>query len=80
MPTTKNIERPPSSKPKSAHGGTRVGAGRKKGSGPLGETTKVMRVPASKAEGLKAWLLAQAEFENQVKEIDQLASNVSNTV
>ncbi|SFR49673.1 LexA family transcriptional regulator [Thiomicrospira sp. ALE5] len=41
---------------KSAHGGKRQGAGRKAGSGPFGEPTKVMRVPVSKVSMMKAWL------------------------
>lgn len=41
---------------KPAHGGLRKGAGRKKGSGPYGEATKVIRVPASKVSVIKDWL------------------------
>lgn len=41
---------------KPAHGGLRKGAGRKKGSGPYGEPTKVIRVPASKVSVIKDWL------------------------
>ncbi|AHF01189.1 peptidase S24 [Thiomicrospira aerophila AL3] len=41
---------------KSGHGGKRAGAGRKAGSGPFGEATKVMRVPASKVTLIKSWL------------------------
>ncbi|WFE68933.1 translesion error-prone DNA polymerase V autoproteolytic subunit [Thiomicrospira sp. R3] len=39
-----------------AHGGKRKGAGRKSGSGKFGEPTKVIRVPESKVERVKAWL------------------------
>lgn len=45
-------------------GGARPGAGRKKGSGRYGEPTKVMRVPASKAAAIQAWLKAQAQPDN----------------
>ena len=41
------------------HGGVREGAGRKKGSGPYGETTKVVRIPESKVAEVKAWLKQQ---------------------
>ncbi|GAB6035142.1 LexA family protein [Galenea microaerophila] len=37
-------------------GGARPGAGRKKGSGPFGEPTKVVRIPESKVPVVKAWL------------------------
>ncbi len=37
-------------------GGKRAGAGRKTGSGPFGESTKVMRVPESKVTLIKSWL------------------------
>ena len=42
-----------------AHGGSREGAGRKKGSGKFGEPTKVMRVPQSKVSAIQAWLNLQ---------------------
>ncbi|AEG31611.1 LexA family protein [Thiomicrospira cyclica] len=44
------------SKDKSGRGGKREGAGRKAGSGPYGEATKVMRVPGSKVTLIKTWL------------------------
>ncbi|WP_019894357.1 LexA family protein [Hydrogenovibrio halophilus] len=44
----------------SRHGGARPGAGRKKGSGPYGEPTRVMRVPESKVSAIRHWLKAQA--------------------
>lgn len=40
------------------HGGARLGAGRKKGSGKFGESTKVMRVPESKVAQIQQWLNA----------------------
>lgn len=40
-------------------GGAREGAGRKKGSGTFGESTKVMRVPESQVEPIKHWLKQQ---------------------
>jgi len=61
------------------HGGSRSGAGRKKGSSPLGETTKVIRVPESKAQSIKNWLLEQAEFERQNKEIEALKSETNDS-
>ncbi|WP_127471048.1 LexA family protein [Thiomicrorhabdus aquaedulcis] len=42
-----------------SHGGSRSGAGRKKGSGRFGEATKVVRVPESKVAIIKSWLAAQ---------------------
>lgn len=44
------------SKGKVIHGGARLGAGRKRGSGKFGESTKVMRVPESKVAQIKEWL------------------------
>ncbi len=44
------------SKDKPGRGGKREGAGRKAGSGPYGEATKVMRVPGSKVTLIKTWL------------------------
>lgn len=44
------------SKDKPGRGGKREGAGRKAGSGPYGEATKVMRVPESKVTLIKTWL------------------------
>lgn len=40
-----------------ARGGIRPGQGRKPGSGPYGEPTQVIRVPASRVSEIKAWLL-----------------------
>lgn len=54
------------------HGGKRPGAGRKKGSGPFKEPTKVLRVPESKADQIKLWLLEQAQVANQVEALDEL--------
>lgn len=45
--------------PADGRGGARSGAGRKKGSGAFGESTKVMRVPESQVEPLKQWLEQQ---------------------
>ncbi len=43
-------------------GGSRQGAGRKKGTGKFGESTKVIRVPESKVASIQAWLnLSQAQ-------------------
>jgi len=39
-----------------SHGGSREGAGRKKGTGKFGEPTKVMRIPQSKVSAIQAWL------------------------
>ena len=47
------------------HGGAREGAGRKKGSGPYGEDTRVIRVPISKIETVKSWLKQTAQQANQ---------------
>lgn len=41
---------PPAEKPKSRRGGARPGAGRPKGQGPYGETTKPVRIPVSKID------------------------------
>ena len=46
------------SKNKVIHGGARLGAGRKRGSGKFGEATKVMRVPESKVAEIEQWLNA----------------------
>lgn len=40
------------------HGGARTGAGRPKGKGPYGEKTRVMRIPESQVERVKAFLEA----------------------
>ena len=42
---------------KNKHGGLRSGAGRKSGTGKYGESTKVMRVPASKVTDIKNYIL-----------------------
>jgi DNA polymerase V len=39
-----------------SHGGKRANAGRPKGQGKYGETTKLMRVPISRTEDVKAFL------------------------
>ena len=57
-PASKYVEKP-------CHGGTRSGAGRKKGSGQFGEPTKVVRVPESKVAILKSWLKLQKESESK---------------
>lgn len=62
-------EKPRSS---SRYGGARKGAGRKKGSGVFGETTKVIRIPISKEQQVKDWLLQQAALEKQLKEAREL--------
>jgi len=41
-------------------GGSRPGAGRKPGTGPYGEATRVMRVPASRVAEIKAYLATPA--------------------
>jgi DNA polymerase V len=43
-----------------SHGGSRAGAGRKKGSGAYGEVTKVVRIPESKVAEVKQWLATQS--------------------
>ncbi len=52
-------QKPPLKNVKLSHGGSRKGAGRKKGSGLYGEPTQVMRVPASKVSVIKDWLANQ---------------------
>lgn len=47
------------------HGGKRLGAGRKLGSGRFGEKTKVMRVPESKVPAIQAWLNLQGAIDQQ---------------
>ena len=42
---------------KHTHGGLRVGAGRKKDTGPYAEPTKVVRIPYSRVEAVKNFLL-----------------------
>ena len=44
-----------------SHGGRRPGAGRKPGYGPFGEATVPIRVPASQAETVRAWLDRQKQ-------------------
>lgn len=44
-----------------SHGGARIGAGRKKGSGAFNEATKVVRIPESKVADVKLWLAQQAQ-------------------
>ena len=60
------------------HGGKRIGAGRKTGSGRFGETTKVVRIPESKVPIVKAWLAQQQNppqaFSNSANQ-DQFAEN-----
>ena len=41
------------------HGGLRVGAGRKKDTGPYAESTKVVRIPHSRVKAVKNFLLHQ---------------------
>mgnify|MGYP001187902381 FL=1 len=41
---------------KNKHGGLRFGSGRKKGSGPYGEATSVMRIPQSRVIDIKKYL------------------------
>ena len=41
------------------HGGYRLGAGRKVGTGKYGESTKVIRVPISKVTDIKHYILRQ---------------------
>lgn len=47
------------------HGGKRPGAGRKQGSGPFKEPTKVMRIPQSQVTTIEHYLLA---FKNALKQ------------
>jgi DNA polymerase V len=42
-------------------GGTRPGAGRKRGSGPFGEPTQPVRVPMSRVPAMRSWLAKLAE-------------------
>ena len=44
---------------KHTHGGLRVGAGRKKDTGPYAESTKVVRIPHSRVKAVKNFLLHQ---------------------
>lgn len=44
---------------KHTHGGLRVGAGRKKDTGPYAESTKVVRIPHSRVKAVKHFLLHQ---------------------
>ena len=44
---------------KYTHGGLRVGAGRKKDTGPYAESTKVVRIPHSRVKAVKNFLLHQ---------------------
>jgi DNA polymerase V len=45
------------------HGGKRMGAGRPKGTGQYGSATKVMRVPASKVDDVKAFLNDGSQYQ-----------------
>jgi len=72
LPTASKNQPRKKATPLSQHGGLRQGAGRKKGSSPLGETTKVIRVPESKAQSIKDWLREEALITTKQKEIDQL--------
>ena len=42
-------------------GGSRPGAGRKRGSGPFGEPTQPVRLPCSAVPAVRAWLAGLAE-------------------
>lgn len=57
------------------HGGSRAGAGRKKGSGKFGEATKVIRVPESKVATVTSWLQLQQSVSNVTQA--QCAANQS---
>lgn len=57
-----------------SHGGKRTGAGRKKGSGPFKEPTKVMRVPESKVTLVKELLLEMTHDEQQISDAAALQS------
>jgi len=48
------------------HGGFRVGSGRKSGSGYFGETTKVIRVPASQVVEIKNYIRGRYHIGNTV--------------
>ncbi|MEK9771853.1 MAG: translesion error-prone DNA polymerase V autoproteolytic subunit [Nitrosomonadales bacterium] len=61
-------------KKKIQHGGVRQGAGRKLGSGLYGEPTKIIRVPKSKVESIKDYLLHKT-FESNVYDFQQPALN-----
>lgn len=60
------------------HGGYRLGAGRKFGTGKYGESTKVIRVPVSKVTDIKRYILRQqsqnidAMFNVKISDIQQL--------
>ena len=58
------------SKNKVIHGGARLGAGRKKGSGKFGEATKVMRVPESKVAEIEQWLKTMKSQAVNTQNID----------
>ena len=62
-------------KKKIQHGGARRGAGRKLGSGFYGEPTKIIRVPKSKVESIKDYLLKQT-FESNVYDFHQPSLDV----
>ena len=62
-------------KKKIQHGGARKGAGRKLGSGLYGEPTKIIRVPKSKVESIKGYLLKQT-FESNVYDFHQPSLDV----
>lgn len=70
MNTRKTIEQAKDNQ----HGGKRSGAGRKKGSGPFKEPTKVMRVPESKVTFVKNLLLEMALDNKQMANISTLKS------
>ena len=59
------------SKNKVIHGGARLGAGRKKGSGKFGEATKVMRVPESKVAQIQWWLNAMKSKAVNTQSLDK---------
>jgi DNA polymerase V len=63
----------------SRHGGARPGAGRKKGSGPYGEPTRVMRVPESKVSAIRHWLKTQTS-QAEPESASELESNFIQTL
>jgi DNA polymerase V len=48
------------------HGGARSGAGRKPGTGPFGEETKVVRIPESRVSEVRQWLTQLKQGQSDV--------------
>ena len=62
---------------KHTHGGLRVGAGRKKDTGPYAESTKVVRIPHSRVKVVKNFLLHQitSNVESFIMPAEQIRVN-----